>query len=93
MLSDHFKGKVLSQVTRPTMPRRSSPRSRRGCTRSSIAHVEALCSGIFSLAVNKGLIERNVWREVKVLAKQRDSKPTGHYTLPEVKEALRTPRV
>ena len=58
-------------------------------SRTSIAHVRSLASGIFSLAVNKGLLDRNPWREVKVLAKQRDPKPTTHYTLEEAKGALR----
>jgi hypothetical protein len=51
--------------------------------RTSLQHVRSLCSAIFSLGVNKGLIERNVWREVKVLAKPRETKRTKWYTLDE----------
>jgi integrase len=87
VLSDHFKGKFLSSYKTHHASAFLTSLTER-FTRSSLAHVRSLCSGIFSLAVNKGLIERNVWREVKVLAKQRDSKPTGHYTLAEVQEAL-----
>jgi integrase len=57
-------------------------------SRNSLSHVRALSSTVFGHAVNRGVIDRNPWREVKLLAKPKSSKPTSHYTLTEVKQAL-----
>ena len=57
--------------------------------RNFISHVRSLSSSIFGRAVNRGLIERNPWREVRLLAKAKPSKPTGHYTMEEARENLR----
>jgi integrase len=86
-LEGHFKGKTLggykthhgSAFLSSLAPRMS---------RNSLSHVRSLSSGLFGHAVNRGLIERNPWREVKLLAKPKETKATGHYTLSEVKEAL-----
>ena len=87
VLEDHFKGRRLGEYKThhgsaflTTLAVRLS--------RNSVSHVRSLSSSIFGHAVNRGLIERNVWREVKLLAKPKETKPTGHYTLAEVKEAL-----
>ncbi|MGA8619651.1 MAG: site-specific integrase [Candidatus Sulfotelmatobacter sp.] len=48
--------------------------------RNSLAHVRSLCSGIFSHATSLGLIDRNPFRDVKVLAKVRAPKPRISYS-------------
>jgi len=58
-------------------------------TRNSLSHVRSLSSSIFGHAVNRGVIDRNPWREVRLLAKPKASTPTGHYTMEEAKENLR----
>jgi integrase len=58
-------------------------------TRNSLSHVRSLSSSVFGHAVNRGIIDRNPWREVRLLAKPKPSKPTTHYTMEEAKENLR----
>ena len=57
--------------------------------RRSLQHIRSLASGIFTLAVNQeGLLERNPWRDVKVMAKMKADEPTEKYTLPEAEAIL-----
>ena len=56
--------------------------------KNSLSHVRSLCSGLFQHAVNRGLLERNPWREVKILAKVRPAPETKHYTLEEIEDAI-----
>lgn len=49
-------------------------------SKRSLAHVKSLCSGIFSHAVRKGLIQFNPWREAKPTVKVRNSTPRIEYT-------------
>jgi integrase len=87
VLEDHFKGRRLSEYkTHHGSAFLTSLAAR--LSRNSVSHVRSLSSSIFGHAVNRGLIDRNPWREVKLLAKPKETKPTGHYTLAEVKEAL-----
>jgi integrase len=51
--------------------------------RNTIQHVRSLASGIFSHAVNTGLLESNPWHDVKVLGKTKAPGKTKHYTLEE----------
>jgi integrase len=48
--------------------------------RKSLAHVKSLCSGIFTVAVRKGIIKFNPWREAKESVKVRPSEPRIEYT-------------
>ncbi len=50
--------------------------------RNSLAHVRSLASGVFSYAVNLGLIDRNPWHEVKS-PKARAPRPKVAYTVKE----------
>ena len=87
VLEGHFKGRRLGEYkTHHGSAFLSSLAPR--LSRNSLSHVRSLSSGLFGHAVNRGLIERNPWREVKLLAKPKEAKPTGHYTLAEAKEAL-----
>jgi integrase len=56
--------------------------------RNTLGHVRSLASGIFTLALNHDLIERNPWHDVKVLAKVRPPKPKVAYTDEETKAIL-----
>jgi integrase len=51
--------------------------------RHTIQHIRSLASGVFSHAVNTGVIESNPWHDVKVLGKTKDPEETAHYTLEE----------
>jgi integrase len=49
----------------------------------SLSHLRSLGSGVFSLALNKGLIERNPFHDVEILAKVKQPAKQLHYTLEE----------
>jgi integrase len=52
----------------------------RKLNKRSLAHVKSLCSGIFSHAVRKGIIQFNPWREAKPTVKVRPSATRIEYT-------------
>jgi integrase len=56
--------------------------------RNSLRHVRSLASGIFTRAVNLGLIERNPWRDVR-MQEARAPRPTVAYSLEESIKILR----
>jgi integrase len=81
-LGSHFAGRTLQGYTTAEGSKfLTSLTDRMG--RNSLSHVRSLSSAIFSHAVNLGLIERNCWREVRVLAKPKPSSPTHAYSLEE----------
>lgn len=83
-LEGHFRGKTLQEYrTHQGYTFLTELAKRMG--RNSLSHVRSLASGMFSHAVNRGLIERNPWREVRLDIKARPMPPTEHYTLEEAK--------
>jgi integrase len=56
--------------------------------RHTIQHIRSLASGIFSHAVNVGVIESNPWHDVKVLGKTKEPGKTAHYTLEEAENII-----
>ncbi len=56
--------------------------------RSTVQHIRSLASGIFSHAVNLGLIESNPWHDVKILGRSRAPGDTKHYTLGEAENII-----
>jgi len=56
--------------------------------RHTIQHIRSLASGIFSHAVNVGVIESNPWHDVKVLGKTKEPGETAHYTLEEAENII-----
>src|SRR5882762_3970246 len=55
--------------------------------RNSLAHVRSLASGVFSYAVNLGLLDRNPWTEVKS-PKTQAPRPKVAYTVQETTSIL-----
>jgi integrase len=55
---------------------------------ATLSHIRSLASGIFSHALNLGLIEANPWHDVVNLARVKKSKPTRHYTLEEAEDTV-----
>jgi integrase len=55
---------------------------------ATLSHARSLASGIFSHALNLGLIESNPWHDVVNLARVKKSKPTKHYTLEEAEATM-----
>jgi integrase len=56
--------------------------------RHTVQHIRSLASGIFSHAVNVGVIESNPWHDVKVLGKTKEPGETEHYTLEEAEDII-----
>jgi integrase len=54
----------------------------------TIQHIRSLASGIFSHAVNVGVVESNPWHDVKVLGKTKTPAETAHYTLEEAENII-----
>src|SRR5579864_808504 len=55
---------------------------------ATLAHTRSLASGIFSHALNLGLIEANPWHDVVNLARVKKSPPTKHYTLEQAEDTM-----
>jgi len=56
--------------------------------RHTLQHIRSLASGIFSHAVNLGLIESNPWHDCKILGKTKAPGETKHYTLEEAENII-----
>src|SRR5262249_44518428 len=54
----------------------------------TLQHIRSLGSGVFSHAVNVGVIESNPWHDVKILGKTKAPGKTKHYTLEEAVSAI-----
>lgn len=86
-LKDHFGQKTLKEY-RTHMGSQFLTSLTKKLGRRSIAHIRSLSSGIFTHAVNVGLIESNPWHDVKVLGKQKAVENTPHYTLEEIENII-----
>src|ERR1039458_3491269 len=51
--------------------------------RRTLNHIRSLASGMFTHAINEGRLESNPWRDVRILGKVAQPRPTAHYTLEE----------
>jgi len=56
--------------------------------RRTLNHIRSLGSGIFTHAVNMGLLESNPWHDVKILGKVKAPAGTPHYTLEEIENIV-----
>jgi len=56
----------------------------------TLAHVRSLASGIFSHAINDGLLTENPWRNVKTKIKPPKPKDGADYTLTELMDIVNT---
>ena len=56
--------------------------------RRTLNHIRSLASGIFTHAINTGRLESNPWRDVRILGKVAQAKPTTHYTLEEAENII-----
>lgn len=54
----------------------------------TIQHIRSLASGIFTHAVNVGVIESNPWHDVRILGKTIEPGETAHYTLEEAENII-----
>jgi integrase len=56
--------------------------------RRTLNHIRSLASGIFTHAINTGRLESNPWRDVRILGKVAQPRPTAHYTLEEAENII-----
>jgi len=56
--------------------------------RHTVQHIRSLASGIFSHAVNVGVIENNPFHDCKILGKTIEPQETEHYTLEEAENIV-----
>ena len=87
LLEPHFAGRTFSEYeTHHGSEFLTSLTKTLG--RNSISHVRSLSSAMFSHAVNLGIIAANPWREVKVLAKLKETPETEAYSLSQAEAIL-----
>jgi integrase len=56
--------------------------------RHTLQHIRSLASGIFTHAVNRGVIDTNPWHDCRVLGKTIEPGETAHYTLEEAENVI-----
>jgi integrase len=54
----------------------------------TLNHIRSLASGMFTHAINLGMLEQNPWHDVKILGKVKPAKPTAWYTLEEAENII-----
>lgn len=88
LLKDHFAGKSLREYRTHHGSEFLESCVKKGLGRRSVSHAKSLSSGIFSLALRKGLIETNPWHDAAPFSKPKAPGETEHYTLEEAQEIL-----
>jgi integrase len=78
----------IARVRTPDVSKMLTKFAEGGLGRNSLAHVRSLASGVFSHAVNLGLIPHNPVRDAKVLAKVEAPQPTEFFTREEVERVM-----
>jgi len=86
-LESHFRNRTLGSYRTSDGYKFLESRSKK-LGRNSLQHVRSLASGIFTRAVNLGVIERNPWREVRMIG-TAEPEPTVAYTLEQSIAILR----
>lgn len=87
-LKDHFAGRMLGEYQTVDGSQYLTSLAKEKLGRRTIAHIRSLASGIFSHAVNLGLLDVNPWHEVKILAKVKAPGESPHYTLEEIENMI-----
>jgi integrase len=87
-LKDHVAGRTLQDYQTVDGSQYLTALAKEKLGRRTIAHVRSLASGMFSHAVNLGLLDSNPWHEVKILAKVKAPGKSPHYTLEEIENMI-----
>jgi integrase len=83
-LEDHFSGKNLREYETHHGSKFLTGLVAEGYGRRTIAHIRSLASGIFTSAINDGLLKFNPWSEVKTKIKPKPPGETASYSLAEL---------
>ena len=87
-LKEHFTGRTFREYEPVHGNKLLNDLVAQRYVRSTIAHVRSLASGIFTHAINDGLLQNNPWRNVKTKIKPPKPKPTADYTLTELMDIV-----
>jgi integrase len=87
-LEDHFSGRTLREYETHHGSKFLTGLVAKSYGRRTIAHVRSLASGIFTSAINDGLLKLNPWSEVKTKVKPKAPGETPSYSLPELEEIM-----
>lgn len=82
-LRDHFTGRTLREYETHHGSQFLTQQAKT-YGRRTIAHIRSLASGIFTSAINDGLLKLNPWSQVRTKIKPKAPPETLAYTLPEL---------
>jgi integrase len=94
-LKDHFAGRTCQEYEPVDGNRLLNQKVAEKYGRRTIAHIRSLASGIFTHAINDGVLQNNPWRNVKTKIKPPRPKETADYTLTELMDIVnnKLPRI
>jgi integrase len=87
-LEDHFKGKTLREYETHHGSKFLTGIVNEKYGRRTVAHVRSLASGIFTHAINDGLLKFNPWSSVKTKVKPQAPGNTASYSLAELEDIV-----
>ena len=87
-LKDHFTGRTFRAYEPVHGNQLLNDFVARKYGRRTLAHVRSLASGIFTHAINDGLLTENPWRNVKTKIKPPKPKDGADYTLTELMDIV-----
>jgi integrase len=87
-LKDHFAGRTFREYEPHHGSKLLNDLVARKYARSTVAHVRSLASGIFTHAINDGVLTQNPWRNVKTKIKPLKPKDGADYTLSELMDIV-----
>src|SRR5580704_10649264 len=87
-LKDHFAGRTFREYEPHHGNKLLNDLVARKYARSTVAHVRSLASGIFTHAINDGVLKENPWRNVKTKIKPPKPKDGADYTLTELMDIV-----
>jgi integrase len=87
-LEDHFKDRTFREYETHHGSKFLTGVVDNGYGRRTVAHVRSLASGIFTHAINDGLLKLNPWSEVKTKTKPKPPGETASYSLTELMDIV-----
>lgn len=87
-LRKHFAGRTFQKYEPVHGNRLLNEKVAAGYSRSTIAHIRSLASGIFTHAINDGVLQSNPWRNVKTKIRPPKPKEGADYTLTELMDIV-----
>jgi integrase len=86
-LEDHFTGRTLREYETHHGSQFLTQQAK-AYGRRTVAHIRSLASGIFTSAINDGLLKLNPWSQVKTKIKPKAPPETASYSLTELMDIV-----